>query len=415
MQSKSKRKPGGQRGHPGQTLKIVDNPDHILWHKIDKKCDCGYRLKEQSAQTYRRRQVFDIPPVKVEVTEHRAEVKTCPQCGRIHKAPFPQEVAAPVQYGSTLKAIAIYLRGYQLLPSQRTAELFEDVFSCPISEGALDSILKEGSAHVEEPVERIKQQLKASSIVCFDETGMSQNGDTYWLHSASTEELTYYSIHQKRGREAMNAIGILPEFEGMAIHDSLSAYFTYGQCRHGLCNAHHIRELTFIKEISNQVWAGEMIECLLKMKRKTEKAREASQGQLSQRQIKYFERLYQSIVEKGYKANPLQRDPPLGRSKRGRPKKGKARCLVERFDIHRQKVLAFLYDLNVPFDNNLAERDIRMAKLKQKISGTFRSEEMAHGFCRIRSFISTVRKQSRKVMESIRTLLSGSPFIPVSG
>lgn len=267
---------------------------------------------------------------------------------------------------------------------------------------------------MEEPVERIKEHLKVSSIVCFDETGMSCNGDTYWLHSASTKELTYYSIHQKRGKEAMNAIGILPACQGTAIHDSLSAYFTYEQCRHGLCNAHHLRELTFIKELYNQVWASEMIECLLQMKRKTEKAREANQGHLSRRQIGYFERLYQAIVEKGYKANPLQRDPPGGRSKRGRPKKGKARCLVERFDIHRQKVLAFLYDLHVPFDNNLAERDIRMAKLKQKISGTFRSEEMAHGFCRIRSFISTARKQSRKILEAIGTLLSGSPFIPVS-
>lgn len=414
LQSKSKRKPGGQKGHPGQTLQIVENPDYVTWHRVKKKCSCGHVLKDQTVQTYRRRQVFDIPPIKVQVTEHRAEVKTCPQCGQTHKALFPEEVAAPVQYGSNLKAIAIYLRGYQLLPSQRTAELFEDVFSCPISEGVLDSILKEGSAHLEEPVERIKEQLKVSSPVNFDETGMSSNGDTYWLHTASTKELTYYSIHQRCGQEAMNDIGILPAYQGTAIHDSLSAYFTYQQCRHGLCNAHHLRELTFIKERYDQSWASEMIKCLLEIKHKTEKAREARQRQLSQRQIKYFERLYQSIVEKGYKAN-LLRDPPEGRNKRGRPKKGKARCLVERFDIHCQKVLAFMYDFNVPFDNNLAERDIRMAKLKQKISGTFRSEDMAHDFCRIRSFISTVRKQSRKIIEAIGTIFSGSPFIPVYG
>ncbi|MCF6157237.1 MAG: IS66 family transposase [wastewater metagenome] len=414
LRPKSKRKPGGQKGHPGQTLQIVENPDHITWHKVDKKCSCGHVLKDQTVQTYRRRQVFDIPPIKVQVTEHRAEVKTCPQCGLTHKAPFPEEVAAPVQYGSNLKAIAVYLRGYQLLPSQRTAELFEDLFSCPISEGVLDSILKESSAHLEEPVERIKEQLKVSSSVNFDETSISSNGDTHWLHTASTKELTYYSIHQRRGQEAMNDIGILPEFQGTAIHDNLSAYFTYKQCRHGLCNAHHLRELVFIKENYDQSWAGEMIKCLLKMKHKSEKAREANQRQLSQRQIKYFERRYQSIVEKGYKANPL-RDPLGGGNKRGRPKKGKARCLVERFDIHRQKVLAFMYDFNVPFDNNLAERDIRMAKLKQKISGTFRSEEMAHDFCRIRSFISTVRKQSRKVIEAIGTIFSGSPLIPVHG
>ncbi|TLD39948.1 MAG: Mobile element protein [Candidatus Jettenia ecosi] len=206
----------------------------------------------------------------------------------------------------------------------------------------------------------------------------------------------------------------MPEFQGTAVHDSLSAYFTYEQCRHGLCNAHHLRELTFIKEIYNQVWASEMVECLLQLKRKMEKAREASQRQLSRRQIGYFERRYQSIVEKGYKANPL-RDPPMGRIKRGRSKKGKARCLVERFDVHCQKVLAFMYDLKVPFDNNLAERDIRMAKLKRNISGTFRSEKMAHDFCRIRSFISTARKQSRNILEAIGTLFSSSPLIPVSG
>ncbi|TLD39947.1 MAG: Transposase [Candidatus Jettenia ecosi] len=164
LRSKSKRKPGGQKGHLGQTLQIVENPDHVTWQKVKKKCTCGYVLKNQTVQTYRRPQIFDIPPIKAQVTEHRTEVKTCPQCGQTHKAPFPEEVAAPVQYRSNLKAIAIYLRGYQHLPSQRTAEVFEDVFSCPISEGALDSILKEGSARLEEPVERKNERTSESLI-----------------------------------------------------------------------------------------------------------------------------------------------------------------------------------------------------------------------------------------------------------
>ena len=405
LREKTGRKAGGQEGHEGHTLKIVDHPQSIEWRKVEGVCECGESLKEQKVNDVERRQVFDIPRIKMEVTEYRAEIKICRQCGREHKGIFPDEVKACVQYGERIKSTVIYLRGYQLLPSQRTAELCEELFSCPISEGTLDTILRDGSRRLEIPVEQIKDQIKAARVVNFDEMGMSVNGDNHWIHAAGTKDLTYYDIHAKRGTEAINEIGILPAFGGIAVHDAWAPYFQYEQCEHSLCNAHHLRELTFVDEELKQSWAGEMIRCLLKIKQKVEDAQSAFQEQLTTRQIRYYQNRYQMILEKGYAANPLK-DLSDGNRTRGRPKRGKARCLVQRLDEHRDQALAFMVDFEIPFDNNLAERDVRMAKVRQKISGTFRSLDMAKSFCRIRSFISTARKRAFNTMESIEKIFT---------
>ena len=410
IRDKGERKTGGQNGHQGHTLKMVNKPDHVQRHKVTECEKCKSSLSEKEANDVERRQVFDIPPSELEVTEHQAEIKQCPNCDHINKAVFPKNVNAPVQYGPRIKAMAVYLKGYQLLPLERTAELFENLFSCPLSEGTLNNIINIASECLEYPVDQIKEQIKVAEVAHFDETGMSVMGKRYWLHTAGTNEFTYYEIHGKRGSEAMDDIGILPDFLGRAIHDFWKPYWTYKDCTHGLCNAHHLRELTFLHEEQQQTWAKNMIDCLLKIKETIDESCHI-QNHLEKEQIETFEAIYESILAEGYAENPVKSKPP-GPKKRGRIKKSKARNLLERLDEYRNEALAFMYDFNVPFDNNLAERDVRMAKVQQKISGTFRHENGAKAFCRIRSYISTVKKNSLNVLETIEGIFKGSPFVP---
>lgn len=412
LRKPSGRKPGGQLGHEGSTLNMVPEPDKVQWHRAPAQCECGCPLEEEPVIDYERRQVFDLPEMDLQVTEHRIELKRCPCCAKEHKGFFPATVKACVQYGQRFKALVVYLRGYQLLPSARTAELLNTIFKAPVSEGTLDTILREASGNLCGFMRRLKEFMINASIAHFDETGLSQNGKNHWLHTVSTPEATYYAMHPKRGAEAIEDIGILPRFQGTAIHNSWAAYFQYEQCWHGLCNAHHLRELVFIKEQLRKSWAGEMIGCLCQIKDKVYQAKEQGRTSLSAWQMSYWQNRYRDILTKAYRAHPW-RDPPKHQRKRGRPLKGKARCLVERLDHHQDKVLAFMKDFNVPFDNNLAERDVRMAKLKQKISGTFRSTQMPHAFCRIRSFISTVRKQRLQLRGSLESLFVAPSLMPV--
>ena len=411
LRKPSNRKSGGQPGHEGTTLKMVEEPDQVQLHRVQSRCECGCCLEKEPIIGYERRQVFDIPEIKINVTEHRAEIKRCPSCAKEHKGLFPQDVKFWVQYGHHFKALVVYLRGYQLLPSARTAEFFKDIFKAAVSEGTLDTILREGAQNLENFMDHLKKQMINAPVAHFDETGLSLNGKNHWLHSISTKEATYYAMHHKRGTQAIDDIGILPEFHGTAVHDNWPAYFQYEQCWHGLCNAHHLRELIFIKEQLHQSWAQPMIDCLLQIKEKVDQAKKQGFKSLCDGRISYWRHRYESIIAHGYRANP-RHDPPSTHRKRGRPQKGKTRCLVERLDHHQEKVLAFMLDFEVPFDNNLVERDVRMAKLKQKISGTFRSPNMADAFCRIRSFISTVRKQGLQLREAIQSVFSSSPLMP---
>jgi len=410
LRPRGNRKPGGQKGHPGSTLTMVANPDHTVLSAVDQCERCGRCVADQAPIDIEKRQVFDIPPIQVEVTEHQAEIKACPYCGHLNKAVFPEQVKAPVQYGPLLKAIAVYLRHYQLLPYNRTRELLRDLFSTDLSEGTLTNIIETCSESLQEPVDEIRRQLAQSAVVHFDETGASVEGKRHWLHSASTATLTYYEIHPKRGAQAMDHIGILPHFKGRAMHDFWKPYFTY-ECDHGLCNAHHLRELTFLTEQHHQGWAKEMIECLCDIKKAVDEAK-GSPDTVFKEQIQEFEQRYQHILDEGYHENPLPARES-NKKKRGRRKKSKARNLLERLDTHRTQVLAFMYDLTVPFDNNLAERDLRMAKVQQKISGTFRSPDGATSFCRIRSYISTARKNALNALEAIVHVFDGTPSVPI--
>ena len=409
LREKSQRPTGGQPGHAGFTLVLVDQPDHILLHKVESCARCRRSLAEVLPENVEKRQVHDLPPRGLIVTEHQAETKLCP-CGCVNKAVFPPVVTAPVQYGPGVKAAAVYLKNYQLLPYERAGEVFADLFACPISEGTLANILADCHARLEEPARQIKQQIANAPVAHFDESGSRVDKKLWWVHVASTAHATYYDIHPKRGAEAINAIDLLPGFLGRAIHDFWKPYFGY-PCEHGLCNAHHLRELIFVHEEHHQPWAKSMITCLRDMKTAVAAAR-PNRSALSHFQVRTFRRRYQAIIEDGYRQNPLALS--VRQKQRGPAKKSKPRNLLERLDKHRSQVQAFVHDFNVPFDNNQAERDIRMMKVQQKISGVFRSEEGAKAFCRIRSYISTARKNALGALEAIQLIFTGTPFVPLA-
>ena len=403
------KKPGGQNGHRGQTLRMTKTPDKIVIHEVEQCAGCGKPLKDHPAHDYERRQVFDVPPVAVEVTEHRAEIKDCPECGQTTVASFPAEVAGMVQYGERLNAYAVYLKNYALLPYGRTAELFEDLFGVPLSEGTLVNITHRCAEKVGKAVQQIKEKLKAAEVIHCDETGVRISKRLYWLHGVGTQTLTYYDVQEKRGSDAMDCIGILEGYQGIAVHDHWGAYWKYG-CVHALCNAHHLRELTFVWEMEDtQVWAKEMIEFLREAKKTVDGAKERGRQRLKQIVEEEYQRRYRMLIAKGMKRNP----PPIpeGRRKRGRMKKSKARNLLERLSKRQEETLRFLTDFRVAFDNNQGERDLRMMKVQQKISGTFRSLEGAAAFCRIRSYISTARKHELNVIEAISSVFAGRPLL----
>ena len=403
QRKKSGKKSGGQEGHKGKNLEMTGFPDEKIKLSIKKCHCCGESLQGIDAKDHDKRQKFEIPKISVYVTEYQAEIKDCPHCGTECRANFPEGITHKTQYGNYLRAIAVYLRNYELIPVERSAEIFEDIFSIPLSEGTIVNSTKKCSKSLVGFHEWVRQKLINSGIVCFDETGVNIEGKLHWLHSAGTPELTSYFVHKKRGSEAFDAMGILPEFKGRAVHDHWQSYFKY-DCNHSLCNAHHLRELTFIYEHHGQQWAKKMIDFICKLKCEVDEV--ATQGKLIEAsQMKKFERKYKRILNEGFKEIPPPE--PEKEIKRGRKSKGKALCLLERLRDFQNETLAFMYDLDVPFDNNLAERDIRMIKVQQKISGLFRSFCGAEQFCLIRSFISTVKKQGFNVLDALEKILDG--------
>ncbi len=410
LRRSSGRSAGGQPGHPGQTLRRVDTPDHIVRHEVKACAKCGRSLARKDPDQMEHRQVFDLPEPKLEVTEHQGEVKTC-ACGCVNRAAFPSHVTAPVQYGPRLKSAGVYLKEYQLLPFDRVGEIMRDLFGCQsFSEGTLANFDADCSRRLE-PVEAIiREQVTASAVAGFDETGMRAVGSLHWLHTASTRFLTWYYAHKRRGRVAMDEAGILPGYQGCAMHDCLQSYFDY-DCQHALCNAHLLRELTFLWEEQKQGWAEKMIDLLLTIKTAVETARTDGANALRPSDQTTFRRRYQRIVKAGYSQNPSAK-PPAGPKRRGRCKQSKARNLLDRLHDHSDSVLAFMCDFSIPFDNNQSERDLRMMKLKQKISGTFRSFAALENFCRIRGYVSTARKNGINALDALLRVFAGNPFVP---
>ena len=353
-----------------------------------------------------------MPKVEIRVTEHRAEIKGCPCCGKETRAAFPSEVSRAVQYGTEMKAQMIYLNTEQHMPLERTCDLLEEFYNHRPSEGTAVAACAEAAQKVETSNQAVKEHLvEHEKIAHFDETGLMINGILNWLHTASTSRLTCYAVHAKRGSIAMNEINILPRFKGWAVHDDLASYFQYN-LEHALCNAHHLRTLLFLLERYPQKWVQELNDLLLAIKSKVETAKKKTQTALSVRQSHNFSKTYDGLIAQGLRANPPPNEKQRKPGQRGRLKQSPARNFLLRLREHKQAVLAFMYDFDVPFDNNQAERDLRMMKVKQKVSGGFRSTSGAQNFCQIRSYLSTARKNGVMALTALRLALSNTPFLP---
>jgi len=408
LRKSSEKKAGGQKGNKGKSLNMVEIPDIIEPYPVNQCNYCGNDLsKVESIQT-KKRQVFDIPKISVEVTEHQTEVKVCPCCNNKTESEFPPEVSSRVQYGNRIKAFSLYLNNYQLLPYKRISDMLEELIGIRFNESSLYSANQELYEKLKLSESAIRELILQEKILNADETGFYVNKLRQWLHLYSTKDLTYYSHHEKRGQEAMDAIGILPNYKGRLVHDFWKSYFSYGTV-HSLCNAHHLRELNFVSELEKAEWSKEMKELLLDIKKEVDEAKDRNEKGLPTLTLLNFEKKYENILEDGAKFYPEQE---ITEKKRGRKKQPKGKNLLDRLRDYREETLGFMYNFDIPFDNNQAERDVRMMKLKQKISGCFRTDLGAKFFCRIRGFVSTIHKQGLNILDEILNALEGQPFTP---
>jgi transposase len=412
LRQKGKRPLGGQPGHKGNTLKMVAEPDHLEIHPIGHCPYCQTDLTQIAATGHEKRQVFDIPAVRLEVTEHQAEMKQCPGCRQQVQGVFPSHVTQPTQYGPRLKAQTSYLNVYQFIPLARTEELLTDFYGQAPAEAVVLEVNDRLAEAVKPSLAGVKQQLINATVAHFDESGLRVENQLQWLHVASTPEVTLYYVHANRGQLGMEAGGVLPEFSGKAVHDHFASYLQFDNSQHCFCNAHHLRELQFVAEQYQQVWATQLAQLLLAIKAEVVAMPEPAMSLPTDR-LAYYESEYDKLIADGLAANPPPDVPPP--KKRGRPKQSPPKNLLDRLHKHKSGVLAFMYDFSVPFDNNLAERDVRMVKVKQKVSGAFRTKNGADTFCALRSYISTARKQGHNVIDALYNALLGNPFIPSPG
>lgn len=408
LRVKTKKKPGGQPGHKGKTLEQSPNPDHIEIHSPDFCSCCGKSLHNGTLCSIEKRQVFDLPPPPVvEITEHRSQTMVCTHCGCKTSGDFPLEVTQPVQYGSRIKAYLSYLVHYQFIPYERAVEACFDLFGISLSPGTIVNITHNLSGKLTPFKEYVKNSLKSEPIIHNDETGIRVEGKLHWLHVTSTSHLTYYSIQKKRGTEGINEIGILPDYTGISVHDFWTPYLSY-PCTHSFCCAHILRELKRVEEETKQEWPGKLIDLLIQAKELKE-IYHSDGVPIPPVMRNSISSTYNELIRVGLDENP----PPVkivGR--KGRTKKTFARNLLERLDEYKEGVLRFIENLIVPFDNNLAERDIRMMKVKMKISGGFRDKSTADAGTLIRSYISTIRKNGKAVIEAICSTFDRNPWIP---
>lgn len=414
LRPKSGKKPGGQPGHPGHRVSLVATPDAVVVHRPRQCAACQQELPADAPSWVERRQIHELPPLRLQITEHRITHVRCPVCGVTTNAQAPAGVAAPRQYGPRLRAVAAYLVQQQFVPYARVRELLAEVFGAVLSVGTLVNLVQAGADRLQAVEEEIKAELRRAPVLHHDETGMRLVGPEgraqgQWTHVTCTKELTHYARHAARGATALEAIGILPGFTGVSVHDGWTSYRHYQTCRHARCNAHHLRELTFVEEELQQAWAGQLKQLLREMRTVVEQAQARGAPRLDRAVRDDFIARYEALLGDGLAQNP-QPPPPAqegSQRRRGRRKQSVVRNLLDRLWTYEHEALLFLDDFAVPFDNNQAERDLRMVKVQQKVSGIFRSEAGADAFCRLRSVCSTWRKQARSILDALEAAFAG--------
>lgn len=410
QREKTGKKPGAQQGHAGKGLKPVETPDQIITHGPDACHECGFNLTQEQGSCVEKRQVFDIPLPKVEVCEHQVLEKKCPHCGIVNRGTFPSTVRGFVQYGERVQALISYLSHYHFIPIERISQFCEDVFDLPVSAGTCSMVEKKVFEQLGLFEQGLRAYLLKQAVLHFDETGARCEKKLNWLHVASTIQATLYSLQTKRGHIGMDEMGILPKYKGIAIHDEWSSYFHYKGILHGLCNAHLLRELTFIQETEKEPWAQKMKGLLIKAKESVSKHEGA--GKLPDDLKSELEVSYTQIIQEGLSYHASL--PALPRKKRGKIKQRPGKNLLDRLLARQASVLRFMNDFRVSFTNNQSEQDIRMMKVKQKISGCFRTLSGGKNFCRIRSYISTARKQGWNILEALTNAVRGAPNLLAS-
>jgi len=395
LREPSGKKSGGQNGHPGETLRRTETPDATIHHYPEVCAGCGEPLTPAMAMDHVARQVFDLPePRPLIVTEHRAHGCRCAACGTQTRAAFPEGVTAPVPYGKRISAFVLYLLHYQLLPEKRLAALMADLFGVTLVTATIARISQDCAQRLQGFADAVRDQVAAAPVKHMDETGLRIGGKTQWLHIASTVWLTFYRVSAKRG-------SLLAHVRGIVVHDHWKPYDTMTGVMHALCNAHHLRELKALVEIENEDWARRMQRLLRRASHATNLAHEQG-APLKPGLIALIERCYDAVLVPGLAFHAAQ--PALAKSRRrGRPPRRVGHNLLLRLSIRKSDVLRFLTDPNVPFTNNLAQRDARMMKLRQKISGGFRSDGGAKDFAVIRSLLSTARKQGWDMLKTLTT------------
>jgi len=398
LRERSAKKPGGQRGHKGETLRQVADPDDVVDHYPSACSGCGAGLDPDTSVGHSARQVFDLPePEPLVVTEHRAHDCRCPACGAKTRAAFPDGVNAPVQYGTRIGAFVLYLLHYQLLPEKRLVELLADLLGVKLVTATIARISQDCARRFQGFADVVRDHVAAAPVKHMDETGFRIGGRTQWLHIASTALLTFYRVCAKRGSLLMNVAGIV-------VHDHWKPYYTMPGVLHALCNAHHLRELKALVEIEKEDWARKMQRVLRRACHAANLARDRGVP-LKPSLIALIERCYDAILAEGLAFHeaqaPLVQPVKGGRKRRGRVPRRTGHNLLLRLATRKQDTLRFLHDPTVPFTNNQAERDGRMMKLRQKISGGFRSAEGAMDFALIRSLFSTAKKQGWNVIDAL--------------
>jgi len=414
LRRRSGRKPGGQPGHEGRHLECVGQPDEVILH-VPAVCEgCGGDLADDGELVGEEgRQVFDLPPVRLVVSEHRSQRRRC-ACGHVTTAAFPAGVGAPTQYGSRMRALGVYLVAAQHLPYQRAAQLLGDWLGAPLSPATLVAFVKDAAGDLEEFLDLVHERIVCSPVVHFDETGARVAGRGRWLHCASTETLTFYALHDRRGTEGIDHAGVMPRFRGIAVHDGWPQYRPYTEVTHALCNAHHLRELMGVIEQhtdNRQSWAKHMDALLRALHEEVKDAKAASEDSLDPVVAACYRVAYEQIIALGHQQNP----PPTVRTgKRGPIGRSVSANLLRRLDEQREQVLRFAHDFQIPLDNNLVERDIRMIKIQQKISGSWRTTTGADSFLALRAYISTTRKQGRDTIDALARLAKHQPWLPAA-